>query len=130
MKAICKTFGKYELKEYSGYLSSEFEGKQRYVILENGMIENDNHFSLTEAVFMFKNLIAKQQETDNLNLIGVKVSNLLGACKFFDVAEASIKITANETFLNGFKLSTFIYTVEGFNTWCYAVECYNMNHQS
>ena len=62
----------------------------------------------------------------NLNLIGVHVSNKLGACKFFNVEESKINTSFNETEIQGFTFSTFIYTVEGFDTWCYAVEAYNM----
>jgi hypothetical protein len=64
MKAISKTFSKYRLKEYSGYLDPDFEGKQRYIILCNGIDERGEHFSLTEAVCLYKELISKQHKKE------------------------------------------------------------------
>jgi hypothetical protein len=63
MKALCKVNGIFELVAYSGYLTPEFEDQNRFSILENGMIEIDSHFSLTEAIRIFKELINENEIT-------------------------------------------------------------------
>jgi len=63
----------------------------------------------------------------NLHLIGVHVSNKLEACNFFKVDKSKINTSFNETEIQGFKFSTFIYTVAGLDVWCYAVEAYNIS---
>jgi hypothetical protein len=63
MDAICKVNGIFELVAYSGYLTPEFEYQNRFSILENGMIEIDSHFSLTEAIILFKDLINENKTT-------------------------------------------------------------------
>jgi hypothetical protein len=56
MKTYNKIKSVYELQEYSGFLTSEFENKKRFIITENGFDLYGNHFSLTEATNILKQL--------------------------------------------------------------------------
>ena len=49
MITTCKVIGDYELRQYSGYLSPNFEGKNRFIILEKGVYLHDEHFNLKDA---------------------------------------------------------------------------------
>jgi len=64
---------------------------------------------------------------DNLKLIGIQVGNKLEAIAYFDVEESQVNVCFNETVIQGTTFSTFVYTVEGVEKWCYAVDAYFMD---
>jgi hypothetical protein len=64
---------------------------------------------------------------NNLRLKGIQVGSKIEALEFFDVEESQVNVCFNETVIQEITFSTFVYTVEGVENWCYAVEAYFMN---